>query len=221
MMKIGLIGKKAGMSRLFQRDGVSVPVTVVQIASHYITQIKTYDRDTYNALQLASSVKTKVSAVSRALRGHFAKSKVPVCGMVQEFRLPDNADMSAFALGNIVDLSQFTEGDLIDVSALSKGKGFSGVIKRWNFSMQDATHGNSLSHRSGGSIGQRQTPGRVFKGKKMAGRMGGRKTTVQSLSVVKFDQEAGILLIKGAVPGAKGAQVVVRPAVKQSMGESV
>lgn len=214
-MKIGLIGKKIGMSRLFQEDGVSIPVTLIKVEPNYITQIKSSDSDTYNAVQLGSIEKNKASRVSRALRGHFAKSRVPMLGIMHEFKFPGDADMSVFQSGQVMDLNAFIEGDLVDVTAVSKGKGFSGVIKRWNFSTQDATHGNSLSHRSAGSIGQRQTPGRVFKGKKMAGRMGNKRITVQSLAIVKFNHETGILLIKGAVPGAKNSSIIVKPAVKK------
>ena len=216
-MKIGLIGKKIGMSRLFKKDGLSVPVTVIQIESNSITQVKTPERDSYKALQVVSAEKVKLSRVSRALRGHFAKSKVSVSRAVNEFRLSSDHDASSFELGQTLAIDQFSEGDLVDVSAKSKGKGFAGVIKRWNFSTQDATHGNSLSHRASGSIGQCQNPGRVFKGKKMAGRMGNKKVTTQSLQVVKLDQDNGLLLIKGAVPGSKGAQVIIRPAVKSAL----
>lgn len=216
-MKIGLIGKKVGMSRVFKKDGLSIPVTIIQVEQNYVSQIKTPEKDSYKALQVVSSEKVKLSRVSRALRGHLAKSKVPVSKVISEFRLPDSSDLSAFELGQQLSVDQFSEGDLVDVSACSKGKGFSGTIKRWNFASQDATHGNSLSHRASGSIGQCQNPGRVFKGKKMAGRMGGKKVTTQSLELIQLHQDKGLLLIKGAVPGSKGAQVIIKPAIKASL----
>jgi len=209
-MSLGLIGRKAGMTRVFTEDGVSVPVTVVEVLSNRVSQIKTTEVDGYHAVQVTVGSK-KASRVTKAQAGHFAKAEVEAGVITKEFRLETATELKA---GEELIVSLFEEGQMVDVTGTSKGKGFQGAIKRHNFSMQDATHGNSLSHRAPGSIGQCQTPGRVWKGKKMAGHMGSEQVTTQSLAIVKVDLERGLLLVKGAVPGAPGGYVVVKPAVK-------
>ncbi|MCP5208639.1 MAG: 50S ribosomal protein L3 [Hahellaceae bacterium] len=210
-MVIGVIGRKAGMTRVFTDEGQSIPVTVVEVVSNRVAQVKTVAIDGYSAVQVSSGVK-KASRVNKAISGHYAKAGVESGTALTEFRVASEEAMPT--LGSDLSVTQFEVGQLVDVVGVSKGKGFAGAIKRWNFRMQDATHGNSLSHRSSGSIGQCQTPGRVFKGKKMAGHMGAEQVTVQSLQVVRVDAEKGLLLIKGAVPGATGSDVVVKPAIK-------
>lgn len=210
-MAIGIIGRKAGMTRVFKESGESVPVTVIEVQANKISQVKTEDVDGYKAIQVSVGEK-KSSHVSKAEAGHFSKAGVSAGTFLCEFRL-DGSDAS-FSVGDPLEVTQFEEGQLVDVIGQSKGKGFAGVVKRWNFRTQDATHGNSLSHRVHGSIGQCQTPGRVFKGKKMAGHLGVERVTVQSLEVVRVDAEKGLILIKGAVPGATGGNVIVKPAVK-------
>lgn len=211
-MTIGLVGKKCGMTRIFTEDGASVPVTVVEVDPNRVTQVKTLDVDGYNAIQVTTGAK-KSSRVIKPEAGHFAKAKVEAGRGLWEFRTEEGA---GFELGQLIGVDLFEQGQKVDVTGQSKGKGFQGGVKRWNFHMQDATHGNSLSHRAPGSIGQCQTPGRVFKGKKMAGHMGAEQVTVQSLEIVRVDAERNLLLIKGAVPGATGADVIVKPAVKAS-----
>ena len=211
-MTIGLVGRKSGMTRVFSEEGVSIPVTVIEVDPNRITQVKTQENDGYNAIQVTTGAK-KASRLSKAEGGHFAKAGVEAGRGLWEFRLKQGED-SELSAGDRVEVGMFEVGQSVDVTGTSKGKGFAGVIKRWNFQMQDATHGNSLAHRAPGSIGQCQTPGRVFKGKKMAGHMGSRRVTVQSLEIVRVDQERNLLLIKGAVPGAPGNDVVVLPAVK-------
>ena len=210
-MTIGLVGRKSGMTRVFTEDGVSIPVTVVEVSPNRVTQIKDIDSDGYRAIQVTAGSR-KASRVSKAQAGQFAKAGVEAGRGLWEFRLED-AD-EAPAVGSELTVERFTVGQKVDVAGKSKGKGFQGVIKRWNFSMQDATHGNSLSHRAPGSIGQNQTPGRVWKGKKMSGHMGAANVTTQGLEIVRVDAERNLLLIKGAVPGAPGGDVIVRPAVK-------
>ncbi|WP_263081744.1 50S ribosomal protein L3 [Endozoicomonas sp. Mp262] len=211
-MTIGLVGKKCGMTRIFTEDGASVPVTVIEVDPNRIAQVKTLDADGYNAIQVTTGAK-KGSRVSKPEAGHFAKAGVEAGRGLWEFRTDADAE---YKQGDLIGVDLFEQGQKVDVTGRSKGKGFQGAIKRWNFRTQDATHGNSLSHRAPGSIGQCQTPGRVFKGKKMAGHMGDVKTTVQSLEIVRVDAERNLLLIKGAVPGATGADVIVKPAVKVS-----
>jgi large subunit ribosomal protein L3 len=211
-MTMGLVGRKCGMTRVFTEDGVSIPVTVIEAQPNRITQVKTVETDGYRALQVAAGSR-KASRVRKPAAGHFAAAKVEAGDLMMEFRL-DDADEGEFAAGNELKVDLFEEGQKVDVIGTSIGKGFAGAIKRWNFSMQDATHGNSLAHRAPGSIGQNQTPGRVFKGKKMSGHMGNVRRTVQNLEVVRVDAERNILLIKGAVPGHAGGKVVVRPAIK-------
>ena len=210
-MTIGLVGRKSGMTRVFTEDGASIPVTVVEISPNRVTQIKELDNDGYRAIQVTAGSR-KASRVSKSQAGHFAKAGVEAGLGLWEFRLED-AD-EAPEVGSELTVERFAVGQKVDVAGKSKGKGFQGGVKRWNFQMQDATHGNSLSHRAPGSIGQCQTPGRVWKGKKMAGHMGAANVTTQGLEVVRVDVERNLLLIKGAVPGAPGGDVIVRPAVK-------
>lgn len=209
-MTIGIVGRKCGMTRVFTGEGVSVPVTVIEIESNRVAQVKNDETDGYSAIQVAVG-SVRASKVSKSLAGHYAKANVDAGSSLVEFRLEGE---ESFEVGSELSLDVFESGQKVDVIGTSKGKGFAGGVKRWNFRTQDATHGNSLSHRAPGSIGQCQTPGRVFKGKKMAGHMGAVRKTVQNLEVVRVDAERKLLLIKGAVPGAPGGQVVVRPAVK-------
>jgi large subunit ribosomal protein L3 len=208
----GLVGRKCGMTRIFTEDGVSIPVTVVEVEPNRVTQIKSLENDGYSAVQVTVGVR-RPSRVTKAAAGHFAKANVGAGRGLWELAL---SGAEAPAVGSELTVSLFADGQMVDVTGQSRGKGFQGVIKRWNFSMQDATHGNSLSHRAPGSIGQNQSPGRVFKGKKMAGHMGDEQVTVQNLQVVRVDAERNLLLIRGAVPGAPGGDVLVRPAVKAS-----
>jgi len=212
-MTIGIVGIKRGMTRVFTEDGESIPVTVIEATPNRITQVKSVDTDGYTAIQVTAGT-VKASRVKKPAAGQFAKASVEAGRSLWEFRT-DDAELS---VGDSLTVEAFTEGQKVDVCGKSKGKGFAGVIKRYNFQMQDATHGNSVSHRAPGSIGQCQTPGRVFKGKKMAGHMGAARVTAQTLEVVKIDQENNLLLIKGAVPGAKGGDVIVTPAVKVASG---
>jgi large subunit ribosomal protein L3 len=207
-MTIGIIGQKVGMTRVFSEEGNSTPVTVVSVENNTISQIKTAETDGYNAIQISTGT-VKSSKVNKPQAGHFAKAGVDAAKFMMEFRTNDT-----FEVGAKLDLNMFSAGQKVDVTGRSKGKGFQGVIKRYNFQMQDATHGNSVSHRAPGSIGQCQTPGRVFKGKKMSGHMGDRNVTTQNLEVVRVDAEKGLILIKGAVPGAKNSRVIIKPAVK-------
>jgi large subunit ribosomal protein L3 len=211
-MTMGLVGRKCGMTRVFTDDGVSIPVTVIEAQPNRITQVKTVETDGYRALQVAAGSR-KASRVRKPAAGHFAAAKVEAGDLITEFRLED-ADEGEFEAGAEFKVDLFEEGQKVDVIGTSIGKGFAGTVKRHNFSMQDATHGNSLAHRAPGSIGQNQTPGRVFKGKKMSGHMGNVRRTVQNLEVVRVDAERNLLLIKGAVPGHRGGSVVVRPAIK-------
>jgi len=200
------------MTRVFTEDGASIPVTVIDVAPNRVTQVKTEAVDGYRAIQVTRGSK-RASLVSKPAAGHYAKAGVEAGEGLWEFRLEGEAGKE-LEVGSEIKADQFAEGQIVDVTGVSKGKGFAGVIKRHNFSMQDATHGNSLSHRAHGSIGQCQTPGRVFKGKKMAGQMGNVRRTTQNLEVVRVDMERNLLLIKGSVPGATGSKVIVRPAVK-------
>jgi large subunit ribosomal protein L3 len=211
-MTIGLIGRKRGMTRVFTEQGDSVPVTVIEVSPNRITQVKTVETDGYSALQVTLGNR-RSNLVTKPQAGHFGKAKVEAGEGLWELRL-DDGESTDLEAGAELNVEQFEAGQMVDVTGTSKGKGFAGAVKRHNFSMQDATHGNSLSHRAPGSIGQCQTPGRVFKGKKMAGHMGDERVTTQNLEVVKIDTERNLLLIKGAVPGAKNGQVSVRPAVK-------
>ncbi|MDX1706080.1 50S ribosomal protein L3 [Pseudidiomarina sp.] len=211
-MAIGLVGRKVGMTRVFQEDGASVPVTVIEVNANRVTQIKTEETDGYRALQVTAGEK-KANRVTKPLAGHYAKAGVEAGRGLWEFRL-ENGEGEDYSVGSEITVEIFADTKKVDVTGTSKGKGFQGAIKRWNFRTQDATHGNSLSHRAPGSIGQNQSPGRVFKGKKMAGQMGNKQITVQTLEVVRVDAERGLLLIRGAVPGAIGGDVIIKPAVK-------
>lgn len=211
-MALGLIGRKAGMTRVFTEEGVSVPVTVIEVEPNRVTQVRTTETDGYEAVQVTVGER-KASRVNKPMAGHFAKAGVEAGRGLWEFRLDDHEGDKP-ELGGELKVDLFEDGQKVDVSGTSKGKGFQGGVKRHNFRTQDATHGNSLSHRAPGSIGQCQTPGRVFKGKKMAGHMGSEKVTVQTLEVVRVDTDRNLLLIKGAVPGANGGDVVVTPAIK-------
>ena len=209
-MAIGLVGRKCGMTRVFEDDGESIPVTVIEVESNRITQVKNLEFDGYNAVQVAVGSR-RPSRINKAVSGHYAKAKVEAGRRLCELRSDAN---EVFEVGSELIVTCFEVGQKVDVMGVSKGKGFQGGVKRWNFRMQDATHGNSISHRAPGSIGQCQTPGRVFKGKKMAGHMGAERVTVQGLEVVRVDSERNLLLVKGAVPGASGGDVLIRPAVK-------
>ena len=209
---LGIVGRKAGMSRLFTEDGKSVPVTLIEATPNRITQIKTVDTDGYSAVQVAVGSK-RAALVNKPAAGHLAKAKVEAGRGLWELRVADDR-IGDFQVGGEIKADIFTEGQIVDVQGVTKGKGFQGTIKRWNFRMGDATHGNSLSHRSPGSIGQRQTPGRVFPGKKMSGHMGDVTQTTQNLQVVKVDAERGLIAVRGAVPGAPGGDVIVRPTSK-------
>lgn len=210
-MRVGIVGRKCGMTRVFTEDGASIPVTVVEVDPNRITQIKGDATDGYAAVQVATGSR-RPSRVTKSLAGHYAKASVEAGRGLWEFRTEGCEEQ--FEVGATLGVERFEVGQKVDVTGISKGKGFQGVIKRWNFAMQDATHGNSLSHRAPGSIGQNQTPGRVFKGKKMAGHMGDKRVTTQNLEIVRVDAERSLLLIKGAVPGAPGGDVIVCPAVK-------
>ena len=220
-MTMGLVGRKCGMTRIFTEDGVSIPVTVIEAQPNRITQVKTVERDGYSALQVTAGAK-KASRVSKPEAGHFAKAKVEAGDLIAEFRLDpaDAPDEGEFAPGQEIKVDLFSEGQSVDVIGTSIGKGFAGTIKRHHFHMQPATHGTSLAHRAPGSIGQNQTPGRVFKGKKMSGHMGNVRRTVQNLKVVRVDAERNLLLIRGAVPGHSGGRVVIRPAIKARTKDS-
>ncbi|WP_199610944.1 50S ribosomal protein L3 [Flocculibacter collagenilyticus] len=211
-MTIGLVGRKVGMTRIFTEDGVSIPVTVVEATPNRVAQVRSEETDGYRAVQVTAGTK-KANRVNKATAGHYAKAGVEAGRGLWEFRLA-NGEGEELAVGSEITVEVFAETKKVDVVGTSKGKGFQGGVKRWNFSMQDATHGNSLSHRAPGSIGQNQSPGKVFKGKKMAGQMGNERVTTQNLELVRVDAERNLLLIKGAVPGAIGGDVIVKPAVK-------
>ncbi|WP_027330629.1 50S ribosomal protein L3 [Marinimicrobium agarilyticum] len=209
-MTIGIVGRKSGMTRIFTDDGVSIPVSVIEVSPNRVTQVKNVETDGYAAVQVTVGSR-RASRVTKPAAGHYAKANAEAGRGLWELR---NDTQESFEVGAEITVGAFEAGQMIDVTGTSKGKGFAGTVKRWNFSMQDATHGNSLSHRAPGSIGQCQTPGRVFKGKKMSGQMGSEQVTVQNLEVVRVDAERNLLLVKGAIPGAPGGDVIVRPAVK-------
>ena len=209
---LGIVGRKAGMSRMFTEDGKSIPVTLIEATPNRITQVKTVETDGYSAVQVTAGVK-RASLLNKPATGHLAKAKVEAGRGLWELRVEAD-QIGGYEVGGEIKADIFSEGQVVDVQGVTKGKGFQGTIKRWNFKMGDATHGNSLSHRSPGSIGQRQTPGRVFPGKKMAGHMGAIQQTMQNLEVVKVDAERGLIAIKGSVPGAPGGDVIVRPTSK-------
>lgn len=209
-MTIGLVGRKAGMTRVFNEDGESVPVTVIEATPNRITQVRTQETDGYQAIQVTAGSR-KASHVSKPVAGHYAKAGTEAGNGLWEFRVEGD---ELPEVGSELNVELFEAGQKVDVRGTSKGKGFQGGVKRHNFRMQDATHGNSISHRAPGSIGQCQTPGRVFKGKKMAGHMGNVQKTVQSLEIVRVDSDRNLILVKGAIPGAKGGNVVITPSVK-------
>lgn len=209
---LGIVGRKAGMSRMFTEDGKSIPVTLIEATPNRITQIKTLDTDGYTAVQVTAGVK-RASLLTKPATGHLAKAKVEAGRGLWELRVEAD-QIGAYEVGGEIKADIFEVGQKVDVQGITKGKGFQGTIKRHNFTMGDATHGNSLSHRAPGSIGQRQTPGRVFPGKRMAGHMGAVNRTQQGLEVVKVDAERHLIAVKGAVPGATGGDVVIRPTTK-------
>lgn len=211
-MSIGIVGRKCGMSRVFTDDGRSIPVTLIEASPNRITQVKTVDSDGYTAIQVTAGAK-RAALVTKPMAGHYAKAKVEAGRGLWEFRV-EEGKIGDYQVGGEIKADIFSVGQIVDVQGVSKGKGFQGTIKRWNFTMGDATHGNSLSHRAPGSIGQRQTPGRVFPGKKMAGHMGSVTRSAMNLEVVKVDLERGLIAIKGSVPGMPGGDVIVRPAAK-------
>ena len=210
-MSVGLVGRKCGMTRVFTEEGESVPVTVIEVLPNRVTQVKTVENDGYRAIQVTTGAR-KRSRVTKPLAGHYAKAQVEPGRGLWEFSLQEGHD--AFLVGAELKVDLFTVGQLVDVTGVTKGKGFAGTIKRHHFAGQDATHGNSLSHRAPGSIGQRQSPGKVFKGKKMSGHLGDKQRTIQFQSIVRLDVERNLILIKGAVPGAPGSNVIICPAVK-------
>ncbi len=209
-MAIGLVGRKAGMTRIFTEDGVSIPVTVIEVEPNRVSQVKTVETDGYASIQVTKGER-RASRVTKPMAGHFAKANVAAGEGLWEFRLEEGEE---FEVGGEVKVDLFEAGQKVDVAGTSIGKGFQGGVKRHNFKMQDATHGNSVSHRAHGSTGQCQTPGRVFKGKRMAGHMGAKRITAKNLEVVRVDVERNLLLVKGAVPGSAGGNVFVRSAVK-------
>ena len=217
-MTIGLVGRKCGMTRVFTEDGQSLPVTVIEVLPNKITQIKTLENEGYLAIQVTTGSRTR-SSVTKAESGHYAKASVEPGRGLWEFRLGLKDKIEDFAIGNELRVDRFQVGQLVDAVGTSKGKGFAGTIKRWHFAGQDATHGNSLSHRVPGSIGQRQSPGKVFKGKKMCGHLGNARRTAQLLEVVRLDLDRNLVLIKGAIPGAPGSDVIISPAVKAKLTE--
>lgn len=211
-MSIGVIGRKLGMTRIFNKDGKSVPVTVIEVEANRVTQVKSNETDGYCAIQVTTGSK-KASRLSKPEAGVFAKANVEAGRGLWEFRIPE-ADIANYTAGTKVKVEIFNDVKKVDVTGTSKGKGFAGTVKRYNFRTQDMTHGNSRSHRVPGSTGQNQTPGRVFKGKRMCGHMGAERVTVQCLDVVRVDVERNVLLVKGAVPGAINGDVIVKPSVK-------
>ena len=211
-MAIGIVGRKAGMTRVFTEDGASVPVTVIEVEPNRVTHVRSPESDGYGAIQVTVGDK-KMSRLSKPMAGHYAKAGVEAGRGLWEFRLDDH-EGDVPEVGAAIDAALFEVGQKVDVRGVSKGKGFQGGVKRHNFRTQDATHGNSLSHRAAGSIGQCQTPGRVFKGKKMAGQMGAKRVSTQNIEVVRVDTDRNILLVRGAVPGSRGGDVIVTPAIK-------
>ena len=211
-MAIGLVGRKAGMTRVFTEEGVSVPVTVIEVEPNRVAQLKSLQADGYKAVQVTAGSR-KASKVNKPMAGHYAKAGVEAGRGLWEFRL-DDGEGEDLQVGSEIKVDLFSSGQIVDVRGKTQGKGYQGTVKRHNFRMQDATHGNSLSHRAPGSIGQNQSPGRVFKGKKMSGHMGAVQRSQQNLEVVRVDVERNLLLIRGAVPGSKGGDVVVTPAIK-------
>jgi len=214
-MSIGIVGEKQGMTRVFNDEGTSFPVTVISAEPNTITQIKTIEKDGYSSVQVTFGSK-KEKHLRKSELGHFKRAEVEPGKGLWEFRFNEEAigEGEEIEVGKTLSAEQFEEGQLLDVSGISKGKGFAGTVKRWNFKMQDATHGNSISHRAPGSIGQCQTPGRVWKGKKMSGHMGSERVTTQNLKLVSVDSENNLLLVKGSVPGPTGSKVFLKPSTK-------
>jgi large subunit ribosomal protein L3 len=210
-MAIGLVGRKAGMTRVFTEDGDSIPVTVIEVEPNRVTYVRTPEADGYTAIQVTTGTARR-NRTPKPIAGHFAKANVEAGRGLWEFRL--EAPAEGVEVGGELGLDQFEPGQRVDIRGVSKGKGYAGTIKRWNFKGQDNSHGNSVSHRVPGSIGQCQTPGRVFKGKKMSGHLGNVNVTTQNLEVVRVDADRNLLLVKGAVPGPAGGDVYIRPAVK-------
>lgn len=215
-MAIGLVGRKCGMTRIFTADGAGVPVTVIDVSGNRVVQVRTPEVDGYRAVQVARGSK-RAALVSKALAGHYAKAGVEPGQSLTEFRLADEG-VPPVAVGDSLGADQFEVGQKVNVTGVTRGRGFSGTVRRWGFGGGDATHGNSLSHRAPGSIGQNQTPGRVFPGKKMAGQYGNEQRTQRNLEVIKVDVERGLLLVKGAVPGPQGGELIVRPATGKKAG---
>lgn len=212
-MALGLIGHKIGMTRIFTDEGVAIPVTVLDVSANRISQIKSLERDGYSAVQVAYGTR-KVNRLTRSDAGHFAKAGIEAAYGLHEFVMPVEM-LADFKLGDVISVDCFQANQLIDATGISKGKGFAGVIKRYHFSSNRASHGNSRSHRSAGSIGQNQDPGRVFPGKRMAGQLGSVQRTVQRLKIIRIDADRKLLFIKGAVPGFNGSAVIVRPSLKE------
>jgi len=211
-MSIGLVGKKQGMTRLFTPEGDSFAVSVVSVQPNIVTQIKSEEIDGYSSIQVTTGEK-KEKHVKKPVIGHYKKGSVSPGDGLWEFKV-SSKDLEDLSIGSQLNIDIFEEGQKVDVQGKSKGKGFAGTVKRWNFKMQDATHGNSISHRAPGSIGQCQTPGKVWKGKKMSGHMGDVKKTIQNLKIASVDSENNLLLIKGAIPGPTGSNVILKPAIK-------
>lgn len=217
-MTIGLLGKKCGMTRVFTEDGAAVPVTVIEVLPNRITQVKTLENDGYRAIQVTTG-DCKRSRINKPEAGHFAKAGVEPGDGLWEFRIEGESEegIANLTVGSELKTDRFAVGQYVDVTGVTRGKGFAGVVKRHHFNTQDASHGNSLSHRAPGSIGQRQSPGRVFKGKRMAGHMGDVARTILSQPIVRIDADRNLILVRGAIPGAPGAYVIIRKAVKKSI----
>lgn len=214
-MTIGLLGKKCGMTRVYTDDGAAIPVTIIEVLPNRVAQIKTLEKDGYTALQVTVGER-KRSRLNKPEGGHFAKAGVQPGNILREFYIDDPAEIGDINVGSELKLDRFNEGQYVDVQGVTKGKGFAGVIKRHHFNSQDASHGNSVSHRAPGSIGQRQSPGKVFKGKKMSGHLGDAVRTILSQKIVRIDLERNLIMIRGAVPGAPNNYVIIRPAIKKN-----
>lgn len=212
-MSLGLIGRKIGMMRIFTENGDSVPVTVVDVAGNRVTQIKTRNSDGYSAVQIAFGAKRPIR-VNKPLAGHFSKAGSEAARLLKEFRVPSDEEAVQLSLGTLIEIDVFQIGQKVDVSGVTIGKGYAGSIKRHHFSSNRSSHGNSKAHRKPGSIGMAQDPGRIFPGKRMSGHLGNAKRTIQNLEIIKIDKERKLLLIKGAVPGAKGGELIISSSVK-------
>jgi large subunit ribosomal protein L3 len=212
-MSIGLIGRKIGMTRIFTENGDSQPVTVIDVSNNRVTQIKLEQTDGYSAVQLAYGNK-RANRVSKPMAGHYSKAGAEAGSILREFRVKTDAEVSQLSAGEILNTDMFQAGQKVDVSGVTIGKGYAGTIKRHNFTANRASHGNSKAHRKPGSTGMAQDPGRVFPGKRMSGRMGGVRRTTQNLVIIKIDASRNLLLIKGAIPGSKGGNVIIRPSIK-------